>query len=192
MTGKEDIMKHGESGRSIIEMIGVLAIIGILTVGGIAGFSRAMTRNKINKTIDQVQTLTTNMRSLFASQRKTLELSGAEAYKLGLLTDETWNGTRTTNPFGGEINFGKGSISGQTERSFTIEYTGLPTDACVSIATAEWGADSSSGLIRMWIGTGVSAQLFSWTSATNPLPIEAVTAIEKCSVNGGTIKWEYR
>lgn len=31
-----------ESGRSMIEMLGVLAIIGVLSVGGIAGYSKAM------------------------------------------------------------------------------------------------------------------------------------------------------
>ncbi len=30
------------SGRSMLEMIGVLAIIGILSVGGISGYSKAM------------------------------------------------------------------------------------------------------------------------------------------------------
>ena len=30
------------SGRSMIEMLGVLAIIGVLSVGGIAGYSKAM------------------------------------------------------------------------------------------------------------------------------------------------------
>ena len=33
---------NNESGRSMIEMLGVLAIIGVLSVGGIAGYSRAM------------------------------------------------------------------------------------------------------------------------------------------------------
>ena len=32
-------MKINESGRSMIEMLGVLAIIGVLSVGGIAGYS---------------------------------------------------------------------------------------------------------------------------------------------------------
>ena len=39
-------------GRSMIEMLGVLAIIGVLSVGGIAGYSKAMTKWKINKTIE--------------------------------------------------------------------------------------------------------------------------------------------
>ena len=33
---------NNEKGRSMIEMLGVLAIIGVLSVGGIAGYSKAM------------------------------------------------------------------------------------------------------------------------------------------------------
>ena len=36
-------------GRSMIEMLGVLAIIGVLSVGGIAGYSKAMEKYKMNK-----------------------------------------------------------------------------------------------------------------------------------------------
>ncbi len=36
-------------GRSMIEMLGVLAIIGVLSVGGIAGYSKAMEKFKVNK-----------------------------------------------------------------------------------------------------------------------------------------------
>ena len=45
--------KNFEYGRSMIEMLGVLAIIGVLSVGGIAGYSKAMTKYKVNKTIDE-------------------------------------------------------------------------------------------------------------------------------------------
>ena len=36
-------------GRSMIEMLGVLAIVGVLSVGGIAGYSKAMEKWKIDK-----------------------------------------------------------------------------------------------------------------------------------------------
>ena len=39
------------SGRSMIEMLGVLAIIGVLSIGGIAGYSKAMEKWKANKII---------------------------------------------------------------------------------------------------------------------------------------------
>jgi len=35
-------IKKNESGRSMVEMLGVLAIIGVLSVGGIAGYKMAM------------------------------------------------------------------------------------------------------------------------------------------------------
>ena len=38
-----------ELGRSMVEMLGVLAIIGVLSVGGIAGYSKAMMKYKLNK-----------------------------------------------------------------------------------------------------------------------------------------------
>ena len=44
-------------GRSMIEMLGVLAIIGVLSVGGIAGYSKAMEKIKINKTLSTYNTL---------------------------------------------------------------------------------------------------------------------------------------
>ena len=49
--------RQGEVGRSMIEMLGVLAIIGVLSVGGIAGYSKAMEKFKINKLLDEYNTL---------------------------------------------------------------------------------------------------------------------------------------
>ena len=42
-----------ECGRSMIEMLGVLAIIGVLSVGGIAGYSKAMEKYKVNKAVSE-------------------------------------------------------------------------------------------------------------------------------------------
>jgi len=46
-------MKYtNETGRSMVEMLGVLAIIGVLSVGGIAGYTRAMRTWRANEIID--------------------------------------------------------------------------------------------------------------------------------------------
>ena len=58
-----------QKGRSMIEMLGVLAIIGVLSVGGIAGYSKAMLRYRVNKSIEQISLISQNVRSFFASQR---------------------------------------------------------------------------------------------------------------------------
>ena len=41
-----------EYGRSMIEMLGVLAIIGVLSIGGLAGYTMAMNRHRANEILD--------------------------------------------------------------------------------------------------------------------------------------------
>jgi len=60
---------NNEKGRSMIEMLGVLAIIGVLSVGGIAGYSKAMQKYRINKTIEQITLIAGNARTFFGPQR---------------------------------------------------------------------------------------------------------------------------
>ena len=43
-----------ESGRSMVEMLGVLAIIGVLSIGGIAGYTMAMNKYQANEIINTV------------------------------------------------------------------------------------------------------------------------------------------
>ena len=50
-------LKKLESGRSMVEMLGVLAIIGVLSVGGIAGYSLSMRRHRANGVVDLVSKL---------------------------------------------------------------------------------------------------------------------------------------
>ena len=56
--------KITESGRSMTEMLGVLAIVGVLSVGGIAGYSKAMNQIKINKTISQIMQAYANIQTM--------------------------------------------------------------------------------------------------------------------------------
>lgn len=46
--------KNWEKGRSMIEMLGVLAIIGVLSVGGIAGYGKAMMMWRSNQQREQI------------------------------------------------------------------------------------------------------------------------------------------
>ena len=43
-----------EKGRSMVEMLGVLAIIGVLSVGAISGYSKAMMKYKLNRQTEQI------------------------------------------------------------------------------------------------------------------------------------------
>jgi type II secretory pathway pseudopilin PulG len=43
-----------QSGRSMVEMLGVLAIIGVLSVGAISGYGKAMFKYRLNKQTEQL------------------------------------------------------------------------------------------------------------------------------------------
>ena len=43
-----------ENGRSMVEMLGVLAIIGVLSIGAISGYAKAMFKYKLNKQTEQL------------------------------------------------------------------------------------------------------------------------------------------
>ena len=64
-----EIKNQNESGRSMIEMLGVLAIIGVLSVGGIAGYSKAMMKYRINKSIEQITLIAGNVRAFWGPQK---------------------------------------------------------------------------------------------------------------------------
>jgi len=51
------LFSKNESGRSMVEMLGVLAIIGVLSVGGIAGYKMAMDKNKANEILNVFNTI---------------------------------------------------------------------------------------------------------------------------------------
>ena len=54
----------------MIEMLGVLAIVGVLSVGGIAGYSKAMEKFKLNKAISEYSMLIFGMQEYIESIQK--------------------------------------------------------------------------------------------------------------------------
>ncbi len=153
-------MKHiNENGRSMVEMLGVLAIIGVLSVGGIAGYSKAMNKYKINKTTDQVSMLVANIRTLFSSQGDYTGLDNAAAIKFGVVPNEMYEadddtGSTMKNAFNGSVTITSAvARSGSdVQDAFIIEYNGLSEEACITIATGDWGSGQSSGLIAIAAG----------------------------------------
>ena len=45
--------QYAQSGRSMVEMLGVLAVMGILSAAGIAGYNNAMNRHRANELLNE-------------------------------------------------------------------------------------------------------------------------------------------
>ncbi len=186
-------------GRSMIEMLGVLAIIGVLSVGGIAGYSKAMMKFKINKTIEQMSMILANTRILYSSQGNYSGLYGYGTYIEGIkpIIGET---DEFLSPFGG-YNWLEGS-----DKIFHLTFSALPKEACMELATLNWGTEQSSGIVGLGIGIGfVSWVAFNnyddcinsstsehivenstyeilYTACKTKLPIPPATAAEYCNI----------
>ena len=133
-------MKNNQSGRSMVEMLGVLAIIGVLSAGGLAGYSKAMFKHKLNSTMDQLTMLVTNIRTMYGTQESYRGLSVSQACNLGIIPQHSYQNGRMINPFKGEVEIQSASaINRVKDSAFIITLKGLPKGACVALATADWG-----------------------------------------------------
>ncbi len=143
------------SGRSMIEMLGVLAIIGVLSVGGIAGYSKAMMKFKINKTMQQIAEIATNVRTLYAQQKDFNGLNTSLAINMGVVPEELISGTTAINAFNGHVYINSDTYGiNRTDKPpyFSIKFIELPPEACIALATADWGSISSSGVLGIMAG----------------------------------------
>ena len=188
------ICGSNQSGRSMIEMLGVLAIIGVLSVGGISGYSKAMAKYKTNKTLDQLSLLITNIRTLYANQINYDGLNVASAIDFELVSQDMVKTTTAAgggggstqsliNPYGGEV-----TVAAATDPSeFVITYKGIDRQACITIATSDWGGSASSGLVSIAVGSTT----FSWEN--DNLPVSLASAGTACSADTtNDITWTYR
>ncbi len=197
---KKFTYKNDQAGRSMIEMLGVLAIVGVLSVGGIAGYSKAMAKFKVGKTQDAIMTVVNNIRTLYGASAdyeglNTTSLRNAKMFPKDLVASDGSADTHIVNAFGGRV-----SVSGDTAldtagaaaaSSFYLHLTGLPREACMSLASADWGTESA-GLISVAIApdnTTVSAldgtiTTYTW-GGTDDLPVTAADAVTECTVADG-------
>ena len=173
-----------ENGRSMVEMLGVLAIIGVLSAGGLAGYSKAMFKHKLNTTMDQLTMLVTNIRTMYGTQDNYENLTAAQAIKLGIIPAAMKNGASAlVNPFKGAVTITVGSSNGTISNSaFLVKYAGLPSEACIALATADWGSGAGSGFIGVdakSTDAASAAALYTGT-ATEGKPLTVAAAIDAC------------
>ena len=149
-------IKTNESGRSMIEMLGVLAIIGVLSVGGIAGYSKAMNKFKTNKVADNVSMIVANVKTLYAQQKTYDGLDNEAAVSMGIIPDELVVKTeagaysKLLNSFNGQVFISQSNSTNSTDgKAFILEFGSLSKEACITLATNDWGSGYSSGLIAM-------------------------------------------
>ena len=191
--------RNDQSGRSMVEMLGVLAIIGVLSVGGISGYSKAMAKYKLTKAQDQITMLLMNIRTAYATSPNYSGLDEKQAGDYNLAPNEmvvkTSSGktAKLQNTFGGEVKIG---TVGTGDTYFWIQLQALGKEACRTLLSSDWGAD---GLVGIWAAATASGSSSGATCANaantswcvEKLPVSYGDAGTTCTGETNSITWVY-
>ncbi len=162
-------MKINEIGRSMVEMLGVLAIIGILSATGLYGYHKAMIKHKTNKTVNQMATIVNNIRSAFVNTTlQSVEhpyeallgdkkLATQKLVEMNVFPDEMI--VNANEPDIRNAYMGKVWVEAVDDgASFNVEFEDLPDDVAVALGTIDWGTSDASGLQEVLIAPAEEQQ----------------------------------
>ena len=106
-----------DTGRSMVEMLGTLAIIGVLSIAGIAGYRYALTKYKANETMDEL-----NKRAVvYATQVLQNALAADTVLSNGEFGDKT------------TLGYDVEAVVSSYESEFKIALSNYPSEVCRDI-----------------------------------------------------------
>lgn len=114
-----------ESGRSLIEMLGVLAIGAVMTVAAYGTYNMLRTNQKRNLAMSEIEQIARNTKILLETRGDYTGVSVDYLIKAGAITE-------TTAPMGDDGWSVTSSIDGQ---NFSINLVNLEYNDCVYLAT---------------------------------------------------------
>lgn len=116
-----------ESGRSMIEMVGVLAIMGMLTATAFALISLGINRQKQSRVTDDVVTIVSGVRSLLGDYDDFSHIDNSSIFGAMSVSNK--------NPYGGTYEL---SVNASNTRQFIVKINGLSKSDCEALVTKAW------------------------------------------------------
>ncbi len=131
------MISQQESGRSMVEMLAVLCVIGVLVVGATSGINFGMTSYKVTDTHQKVESIAGGVADLFSWRREFPENMGGLISKnevcSGCVFEEKGN-----NAVMNDSSFGPISVKYIDGASFGITVEEVPEDACNQLKERKW------------------------------------------------------
>ena len=116
-----------ESGRSMIEMVGVLAIMGIITAGAFVLISTAISTQKRSRVTDDVAAIVSGVRSLLGEYDDFSNIDNSTIFGAMSMSNK--------NPYGGTYEL---SVDRTNTRQFVVKINGLTKADCEGLITKAW------------------------------------------------------
>jgi hypothetical protein len=175
----------------MLEMLGVLAIVGVLTVGGFSLVSKVNNSNQVNTTIDEVSSLAHKVRIVardytsgdgsfmkYVCKAKaypdTLDCDLAE----GSAEDDTCN----CSAFTGNADVSYAVATASYPALFTLTASNLNEEMCMALLTANWGSASTTGFM----------EISGSTSSTSTSTDSIAQAAAICNGDSNTLTLKFR
>ena len=146
------ILKNHESGRSMIEIVGVLAVMGLITAGAFVLIRSGGATQKRSRAMDDVAVIAENIRGLYAESDDFSELTEVDSEGTALIDALYLN---TTTPFGQDTTYSV--VKNSNPANFTVKLKGLDSKDCSALAAATWpgsedGAECNNGVVSVTFG----------------------------------------
>ena len=128
--------KKNESGRSMIEMVGVLAVMGLITAAAFVLITSAMKQQKLSRGDDDVAAIVAGVRLLYNNaedfSRLTSENSAGTLEVLGFAS--------VKSPYGTDYNL---AVNSDTTK-FDISFDADKHSTCVALAGRTWPSNGQA------------------------------------------------
>ncbi|MCP4393695.1 MAG: prepilin-type N-terminal cleavage/methylation domain-containing protein [Alphaproteobacteria bacterium] len=149
-------MEKAQSGRSMIEMLGVLAIIGVLSVGALAGYSAAMAKYKTNQAITEINEYILGIKELYSNRHGYDDITNNI-----LISAQIFPADSKSKTFNDSILVEKSS---HQINHFILSYALTDETQCQRIITAGWENDFGHDVkvVQVYNGTW---HCFVWEGA---------------------------
>ena len=134
-----------DSGRSMVEIVGVLAVMGLITAGAFVLITSSMASQKRNRAADDFANIVQNIRGLFAEADNVSNLPTSVSEGTSLLnalhisSKTPFGGNTTYSVVKGTEEHNGGSYTFQADDYFIIKLTGLDDEDCWALVARSWG-----------------------------------------------------
>jgi Tfp pilus assembly protein PilE len=173
----------------MVEMLGVLAIVGVLSVGALEGYSIAMAKHKSNQAIEEIKAIIIATKDLYADKNSYTGLSNTIALNTGLISSDN------LNVLGKAIWLFQYTFDNSNPYNAAgIVYKVEDNNTCVKLLTSGLENEFGNEMLLMTTYDGSSTKAyFRWDgSGTYPFPVTIENAQAACALTDYAVGFYFR
>lgn len=180
------MIKENEQGYTMMEVISVLAIIGVLAASAAKLVGNMFDRYKASRVADQIVEMQKVINRRYVAEGNYSNLSAETLIEEKLLSGDMRSDDKIVHAYG-DVEVIGGAVS------FQVVYKTLPYNVCVTLANLNWIVQDSSDLVSL----DINGSKYEWPAAAEnvqrQLPMDINRAMAVCSRDkDNTITWEFQ